>query len=403
MIKNRKKNILLIFVFLLFIFFIPIKKTFAADCHWGLETGNCIKDIEQISPDGYCTEKKEGIGVGINSKCCCPVGYIKTEVETTSIKPSTPPVNEEPSKNQTPDLNPLGQLQVKIPGIDELIKKYPIKCDSENDKQSCQIPWIAIYIYAIYNYLLGIVGVLATITLMIGGVIWLTSAGNASKVSQAKGWITGSITGIIILLTSYILLYEINPNLIETKYISLETIEEIPPQEEKIEIKNGQVTKTKLSCKFFPPLNEEKCGEIKLIWPTNSKVISSGFMRNNKIDFHGGIDIGVSTGTPVKSATSGVVKIAEGPKTVERCAIVMIQTKNLYFTYLHLSRVDVKVGQQITAGQQIGLSGGEPGSLGSCKTTGPHLHFQIKKEYNWSGYCQEKTQRNFINPINCLP
>ncbi|HOZ53278.1 MAG TPA: pilin [bacterium] len=125
---------------------------------------------------------------------------------------------------KSPDLNPLGQLNVKIPGIDELVKKYPIVCEGD-DKESCKIPWIGIYIYAIYNYLLGIGGVLAAIALMIGGVLWLVSTGNASRVSQAKSWITGSLTGLIILLTSYVLLYEINPELLGMRYTKMETIE----------------------------------------------------------------------------------------------------------------------------------------------------------------------------------
>lgn len=143
-----------------------------------------------------------------------------TEYEVGGYKPS------DLQSKKTPDLNPLGQLQIKIPGIDELAEKYPIVCEDENDKESCKIPWIAIYIYAIYNYLLGIGGVLAAVALMIGGVIWLVSAGNASRVSQAKSWITGSVTGIFILLTSYVLLYQINPELVGMKYIKLQTIEE---------------------------------------------------------------------------------------------------------------------------------------------------------------------------------
>lgn len=133
------------------------------------------------------------------------------------------------TSTKSPDLNPLGNLQVKIPGIEALAEKYPIICTDDGDKETCKIPWIAVYIYAIYNYLLGIGGFLAAIALMIGGVIWLISAGNASRVSEAKSWIVGSITGIIILLTSYVLLYEINPELVNTRYVDLQTIDPMYP------------------------------------------------------------------------------------------------------------------------------------------------------------------------------
>lgn len=130
-------------------------------------------------------------------------------------------------KGKTPDLNPLGNLQIKIPGLDEIAAKHPIKCEGEGANQTCKIPWIAIYINAIYNYFLAIAGILAAIALMIGGVIWLVSAGNASRVSEAKSWITGALTGLVILLTSYVLLHQINPELVGMRYIKLEAIDPI--------------------------------------------------------------------------------------------------------------------------------------------------------------------------------
>ncbi|MDD3711727.1 MAG: C39 family peptidase [Patescibacteria group bacterium] len=150
------------------------------------------------------------------------IGKIDDAEVDPAIRQGTYNPNE---KGKTPDLNPLGNLQIKIPGLDEIAAKHPIKCEGEEENQVCKIPWIAIYIHAIYNYLLGIGGVLAAIVLMVAGVLWLVSAGNASRVTQAKNLITGSITGLLILFTSYIILYQINPNLIGLKYIELETID----------------------------------------------------------------------------------------------------------------------------------------------------------------------------------
>jgi len=42
---------------------------------------------------------------------------------------------------------------------------------------------------------------------------------------------------------------------------------------------------------------------------------------------------------------------------------------------MHLSRIDVKPGQQVTRGQQVGLSGA------TGRVTGPHLHWAIR----WQG------------------
>lgn len=123
-------------------------------------------------------------------------------------------------------LNPLLNLQVKIPGLEKLVAANPASCDTANGQTSCTLPWISLYINAIYNYSIAIVGILAAVALMIGGVIWLTSLGNASRVSEAKSWITGSLTGMLILFTSYILLNEVNPELVEPKSIELDIVKE---------------------------------------------------------------------------------------------------------------------------------------------------------------------------------
>ena len=75
------------------------------------------------------------------------------------------------------------------------------------------------YIQAIYNYGLAIVSILAAIVLMGGGLIWLTSGGDSSKINNAKEMIIGSITGMIILFCAWIILNTVNPALLELKPI----------------------------------------------------------------------------------------------------------------------------------------------------------------------------------------
>src|SRR5665811_1012152 len=57
------------------------------------------------------------------------------------------------------------------------------------------------YIVGIYDYSFAIAGILAAIVLMGGGVLWLVSGGNQSKVSKAKDIIGGSLIGLGILFT----------------------------------------------------------------------------------------------------------------------------------------------------------------------------------------------------------
>ena len=94
----------------------------------------------------------------------------------------------------------------------------------EGNTYQCDIPWIGEYINGIYKYGINIAGILAAIVLMAGGLLWLISGGDASKITQAKNLIIGSITGLVILMCSYILLTQINPDLVKMTPISIGTI-----------------------------------------------------------------------------------------------------------------------------------------------------------------------------------
>jgi hypothetical protein len=94
-----------------------------------------------------------------------------------------------------------------------------------DDAKTLCIPWIGEYIIGVYNYALGIAGILAAIVIMWGGIVWVTAGGNQQKIGEAKKYIAGSITGLILLLASYTVLYFINPDLTVFKSIRLSQIE----------------------------------------------------------------------------------------------------------------------------------------------------------------------------------
>lgn len=85
---------------------------------------------------------------------------------------------------------------------------------------------------------------------------------------------------------------------------------------------------------------------------------------------HRGIDIGVSTGTPVYSSADGYVLDVQ--YTGVRGLFVLIKHgNNLYTRYQHLSSANVSAGQYVKRSQQIATSGNS--GIGS----GPHLHFEV--------------------------
>jgi len=89
--------------------------------------------------------------------------------------------------------------------------------------------------------------------------------------------------------------------------------------------------------------------------------------------FHGGIDISVPSGTPVRAAQEGTVVFAGYNGAYGK--VVKIDHLNGFSSlYAHNSRILVHVGQLVQGGQVISLSG----STG--RSTGPHLHFEVHKD-----------------------
>ena len=83
---------------------------------------------------------------------------------------------------------------------------------------------IGLYIKAIYKYAIVIIALLAVVTMMFGGILWITAAGSPDRVTEAKSWIGSSITGLVLALLSYTILYNINKNLVNFKPISIDKI-----------------------------------------------------------------------------------------------------------------------------------------------------------------------------------
>lgn len=112
------------------------------------------------------------------------------------------------------------------------------------------------------------------------------------------------------------------------------------------------------------------------IWPVKG-IISSWFgYRPDPFTgvrrFHGGLDIAIPSGTPVKAAMDG--RVADVGYSQEFGNYVIINhAKGLQTLYGHLSKQTVVTGQAIAQGQVLGLSGN------TGYSTAPHLHFGIYK------------------------
>jgi peptidoglycan hydrolase-like protein with peptidoglycan-binding domain len=92
--------------------------------------------------------------------------------------------------------------------------------------------------------------------------------------------------------------------------------------------------------------------------------------RGNR--FHSGIDYVVGTGAPVVAAAPGRVTFAGRSVGGWGRLVVLTHSGGTQTLYAHLSRIDVRVGRYLNAGQQLGRAGA------SGRATGPHLHFEVQ-------------------------
>ena len=87
--------------------------------------------------------------------------------------------------------------------------------------------------------------------------------------------------------------------------------------------------------------------------------------------FHTGIDLGVSTGTPVYATAAGVAHVIRSDSGYGNH--VVLEHGNGWITvYAHLSQFLVRDGDVVRRGDPVGRSG----STGF--STGPHLHYEIR-------------------------
>jgi hypothetical protein len=70
------------------------------------------------------------------------------------------------------------------------------------------------YVDALYKFLIWTSGIAAFFMINVGGFMYFTAAGNASRAEKAKGIISDALLGLVAVLTAYLILYIINPNLV---------------------------------------------------------------------------------------------------------------------------------------------------------------------------------------------
>ncbi|HBV57890.1 MAG TPA: hypothetical protein DEB73_01315 [Candidatus Magasanikbacteria bacterium] len=109
-----------------------------------------------------------------------------------------------------------------------------------------------------------------------------------------------------------------------------------------------------------------KVSGLGMLWPTVGRRITQYFTWR-----HTGIDVGISTGTSVYAALDGVVETSGWNRGGYGYQVVLRHSNGLKTRYAHNSKLYVSVGQEVSKGDVIALSGN------TGRSTGPHLHFEV--------------------------
>lgn len=116
----------------------------------------------------------------------------------------------------------------------------------------------------------------------------------------------------------------------------------------------------------------------KFIWPVTGRI--SGLFGSYRVYAngekgapHSGVDVARPAGTPVVAPADGVVILAaDHPFTLEGNLLMIDHGMGVNSAFLHLSRIDVKVGDRVRQGQPVGAIGM------TGRASGPHLHWSMK-------------------------
>ncbi len=113
------------------------------------------------------------------------------------------------------------------------------------------------------------------------------------------------------------------------------------------------------------------------VWPATGRI--SGVFGSRRIyngtplSTHSGLDIAVPTGTPVKAPAAGIVIFADPDLYLTGGTLLIDHGHGISSNFLHLSKIDVKVGDRIEQGEVIATVGA------TGRASGPHLHWGM----NW--------------------
>lgn len=131
-----------------------------------------------------------------------------------------------PASGQTTTTSQI-RVAIPIPGVTEPCGTAETALQTGGGNRGNCVEDLGTYIAGFYRYFSGVIGLLATVIVMWGGIKWITAGGNASRVSDAKDTIYSALIAILLTLGSFVLLRAINPQLLDLSLPSIADVRSI--------------------------------------------------------------------------------------------------------------------------------------------------------------------------------
>ncbi len=163
----------------------------------------------------------------VTSVLAAPVLVFAQSVSDAPIPTTPTTAQDEPvpsTENPTAAVRPFVPIApnpaVPIPGVTFTA------ATEENGEVT--IPYLAQYISGIYRLSVGLGAILAAIMIVYGGFRYMLAAA-APEVKEGQNIITDAVIGLVVLLTSFLILKTINPKLVELNAIRISRVREEAP------------------------------------------------------------------------------------------------------------------------------------------------------------------------------
>jgi murein DD-endopeptidase MepM/ murein hydrolase activator NlpD len=155
------------------------------------------------------------------------------------------------------------------------------------------------------------------------------------------------------------------------QHITLKNTQQVNPNPENLKRIEGELAEQINAYRSFSPNTPSNLLLDKPVnGPLSSKFGVRRFFNGEERNPHAGLDFAVPAGTPIKTPAAGKV-ILIGNYFFNGNTVFVDHGQGFISMFCHMSKIDVKVGQQLARGDMVG----KVGSTG--RATGPHMHWNV--------------------------